>query len=315
MRPDSVALLSYLKEHKVEVLDCTPSQLRWLQAEGLDQRSDMQLVLIGGEAIDATLWQELCKSRRPTFYNVYGPTECCVDVTAAELKDGLATPTIGRPLPNVQLFILDENQQPVPIGVAGEICVGGAGLSRGYLNRPELTAERFIPNPYSQEVGARLYRTGDIGRYQEDGNVEYVGRVDHQVKLRGFRVELGEIESALEEHPQVKECAVLARENEKGDKRLVAYVVALDRNASHGDPLSRYRLPNGMVVMQLNRNETDNLYQEIFEDRIYLKHGIRLARKRMRLRCRREHRALHALRHTASSGREDLCVRAAWSNL
>jgi amino acid adenylation domain-containing protein/FkbM family methyltransferase len=277
VRPDSVALLSYLKEHKVEVLDCTPSQLRWLQAEGLDQQSRLAIVLIGGEAVDSTLWQELCKSRRPAFYNVYGPTECCVDVTAAELKDGLSTPTIGRPLPNVQLFILDENQQPVPIGVAGEICVGGAGLSRGYLNRPELTAERFIPNPYSQEVGARLYRTGDIGRFQEDGNVEYVGRIDHQVKLRGFRVELGEIESALEEHPRVKECVVLARENEKGDKRLVAYVVALDRYASHGDPLSRYRLPNGMVVAQLNRNETDNLYQEIFDDRIYLKHGIRLA--------------------------------------
>jgi len=277
VRPDSVALLSYLKEHKVEVLDCTPSQLRWLLADGLDQQSDMELVLIGGEAVDSTLWQELCKSRRPTFYNVYGPTECCVDVTVAELKDGLATPTIGRPLPNVQLFILDENQQPVPVGVAGEICVGGAGLSRGYLNRPQLTAERFIPNAYSQEVGARLYRTGDIGRFQEDGNVEYVGRVDHQVKLRGFRVELGEIESALEEHPQVKESVVLARENEKGDKRLVAYVVALDRYAAHGDPLSRYRLPNGMVVVQLNRNETDNLYQEIFEDGIYLKHGIRLA--------------------------------------
>jgi amino acid adenylation domain-containing protein/FkbM family methyltransferase len=277
VRPDSAALVSYLKKHKVEVLDCTPSQLRWLKAEGLDQRSDMQLVLIGGEAIDPTLWQELCKSRRPAFYNVYGPTECCVDVTAVELKDGLATPTIGHPLPNVQLFILDENQQPAPIGVAGEICVGGAGLSRGYLNRPDLTAERFIPNAYSKEAGARLYRTGDIGRYLEDGNVEYVGRVDHQVKLRGFRVELGEIEAALEEHPQVKECAVLARENEKGDKRLVAYVVALDRYASHGDLLARYRLPNGMVVVQLNRNETDNLYQEIFEDRIYLKHGIRLA--------------------------------------
>jgi len=277
VRPDTVALLSYLKEHKVEALDCTPSQLRWLQAEGLDQQSDMKLVLIGGEAVDSTLWQELCKSRRPTFYNVYGPTECCVDVTTAELKDGLVTPTIGRPLPNVQLFILDENQQPVPAGVAGEICVGGAGLSRGYLNRPELTAERFIPNAFSQDIGARLYRTGDIGRFQEDGNVEYVGRVDHQVKLRGFRVELGEIESALEEHPQVKECVVLARENEKGDKRLVAYVVALDRYASHGDPLSRYRLPNGMVVVQLNRNETDNLYQEIFDDRIYLKHGIHLA--------------------------------------
>ena len=278
VRRDSIALLSYLTEHKVEVLDCTPSQLRWLQSEGLDERPGMalNLVLVGGEAVDSPLWQELCKSRRLTFYNVYGPTECCVDVTAAEVKQESATPTIGRPLANVQLFILDENQQPVPVGIAGEIYVGGAGLSRGYLNRPELTAERFVPRPYGQEGGARLYRTGDIGRHLEDGSVEYVGRIDHQVKVRGFRIELGEIESALEEHTGVKECAVLAREDERGDKRLVAYVVALDRYASHGDALSRYRLPNGMVVVQHNRNETDNLYQEIFEDRIYLKHGIHL---------------------------------------
>jgi acyl carrier protein len=132
---------------------------------------------------------------------------------------------IGRPITNTQVYILDRHRLPVPLGVPGELYVGGDGLARGYLNRPELTAERFIPHPFSAEPGARLYKTGDLARYLPDGTIEYLGRLDHQVKLRGFRIELGEIEAVLGQHPAVHEAVVSVREDTPGDKRLVAYVV------------------------------------------------------------------------------------------
>jgi acyl carrier protein len=133
---------------------------------------------------------------------------------------------IGRPIANARLYILDRQLQPVPSGVAGEIHIGGAGLARGYLNSPELTAEEFIPDLFSGEPGSRLYRTGDLGRYRSDGNIEFVGRIDHQVKLRGYRIELGEIETALGQHPSVRQCAAAVREEDAGDQRLVAYVAS-----------------------------------------------------------------------------------------
>jgi FkbM family methyltransferase len=180
---------------------------------------------------------------------------------------------IGHPIANTSLYILDERQQPVPQGVIGELFVGGEGLARGYLNQPGQTAERFAPNPYSKEAGARLYRTGDLARYLCNGQIECLGRTDEQVKLRGYRIELGEIEAALGEHPSVKQCAVVLREDEPGQPRLAAYIVSEDW---YSPPAGAYVLPNGVSVAQQNKNETEYLYQEIFERQLYLRHGIEL---------------------------------------
>src|SRR5205814_8752620 len=159
-------------------------------------------------------------------YKLYGPTEDTTYSTFALVAPGTdCAPPIGRPLPNTRAYVHDRHRNLVPQGVPGEIYVGGAGLARGYLNRPELTAERFVPHPFSKQPGVRLYRSGDLARYLPDGDLEYLGRCDQQVKLRGYRIELGEIEATLGQHPDVQECAVLAREDQPGEPTLVAYVV------------------------------------------------------------------------------------------
>src|SRR5207302_91487 len=168
-------------------------------------------------------------SRLPgvTLRNLYGPTEAAVDVTAWDCeRDGARRSVpIGRPVANTQIYLLDAHLNPVPVGVPGELYIGGVQLARGYLNRPDLTAQRFVPDPLDAAPGARLYRTGDRGRWLADGALEYLGRTDHQVKIRGCRVEPGEVEAALAEHPAVREAVVMAREGSAGDPRLVAYVV------------------------------------------------------------------------------------------
>jgi amino acid adenylation domain-containing protein/FkbM family methyltransferase len=274
IRRDGEALLRYLQRQRVEVLDATPSQMRLLLAAGLSASATAlpRLVLVGGENIDSSLWGELAADDLRAYYNVYGPTECTVDATVCRISSEYEIPTIGRAVPNATLYVLDPGGQPVPVGIAGELHIGGAGVARGYLYRPELTAERFIPHPFSTEPGARLYKTGDLVRFLEDGRLEFLGRVDHQVKLRGYRVELGEIEAALTEHPSVREAVVMVREDEADDQRLVGYVVMQEQS----DERSLHTLPNGMSIAQLNRSETHDLYEEIFEDEVYLKHGIEL---------------------------------------
>ncbi len=276
VRGDGEALLAWLRENRIDVADCTPSHLRLLLDAGLaDGHSPFPRVfLVGGEAIRPDLWAELAADGARRYYNVYGPTECTVDATACRVEPGTA-PTIGRGLPGVAVHVLDERLRPVPLGVAGELCLGGPQLSRGYLGRPGLTAEKFVPNPFTAAPGEWLYRTGDRVRFLPDGRLEFLGRLDRQVKVRGVRIEPGEIEAALRESPQVRDALVVLREDHPGDQRLVAYVLPRRRGtAPAGRP--RYELPNGMAVLHQNRNETDYLYEEIFEKRCYAQHGVRL---------------------------------------
>jgi amino acid adenylation domain-containing protein/FkbM family methyltransferase len=277
IRPDGEQLLLYLDRQRVDVLDCTPAQLRLLLAAGLtDKRGlSLKLLLIGGEAFDETAWTIFSSSTSIDCYNVYGPTECTVDATACRVEPAIKTPAIGRPLANIQSYILDPDLRPVPAGVSGELWIGGEGLARGYLNRADLTAEKFMPHPHSQKQGARFYRTGDVARYLPDGKIEYLGRSDYQVKLRGYRVELGEIELLVAQHPSVRTAVVTLR-GDGEDQCLVAYVVPQSDRASTIHGHARYELPNGMAIAHQNRNETDYLYEEIFEKQIYVQHGIKL---------------------------------------
>ncbi|HEX3682331.1 MAG TPA: amino acid adenylation domain-containing protein, partial [Bryobacteraceae bacterium] len=217
----------------VTILNQTPSAFRQLiAAQGNDGRLHrLRHVIFGGEALEVSTlrpWYEREINRATRLINMYGITETTVHVTyrpleAADTTAPGASP-IGCRIPDLATYILDRHRQPVPIGVAGELYVGGAGVARGYLNRPKLTEERFLADPFSADPQARMYRTGDVARFRADGQIEYLGRNDHQVKIRGFRIELGEIEARLADHPSVREAAVLAREDQAGDKRLVAYV-------------------------------------------------------------------------------------------
>ncbi|MFZ6658964.1 amino acid adenylation domain-containing protein [Undibacterium sp. TJN19] len=185
-------------------------------------------IMIGGEKVSAEFVARwfLREGHLPRLVNAYGPTEATVDAAICVITDAVVSSRlIGRPLPNTCIYILDSHGAAVPIGVTGEVYIGGAGVARGYLNRPRLTAERFILDTFSDKPGARLYQTGDLGRFKADGNIEYLGRNDHQVKIRGFRIELGEIELQLSRHPSVKEAVVIAREDIPGEKRLVAYLI------------------------------------------------------------------------------------------
>jgi amino acid adenylation domain-containing protein len=234
---DSVALfLQKCRDWGITVLDLPT--VYWhevtekLSSEQLTVPEQLRLVIIGGEKANPermAQWQKTVGDR-VRLLNTYGPTEATVVTTMWELGPSFQTNgslrevPIGRPIPNVQAYILDKDLNPVPIGVSGELHVRGIGLARGYLNRPDLTAEKFIPNPFSGNPGERLYKTGDLVRYLPEGNIEFVGRLDNQIKIRGFRIELGEVESLLCQHPRVRDTAVMVREDEPGNKCLVAYV-------------------------------------------------------------------------------------------
>lgn len=303
---DTEYLVRVIIDGGITTLHFVPSMLGvFLEDNSIIECDSIRRVICSGESLGWEL-QERYFSRLPwtRLENLYGPTEAAVDVTAwtcrndrgsirADAKQEAGNThlvPIGRPIANTRIYILDRHLQPAPGGVAGELFIGGDNVSRGYLRRPELTAERFIPDPLSEQPDERLYRTGDLARYLADGEIEFIGRIDHQVKLRGYRIELGEIEAALEQHPGVAEATVTVREDERGHKRLVAYVVPDERRAltirhllrfereNLLSNLRRYELPNGLMVIHRNKGETDFLYEEIFQEQVYLRNGIRLER-------------------------------------
>ena len=262
VRLDPAALVDTVRRQRIDVLECTPSQLRPLLAAGLgdgDEDAAPALVTVGGEAVDADLRDAaLARSRqgRTRFWNVYGPTECTVDTTTAPFTVGTPPTRIGRPLPNVRVHVVTASGHLAPLGVSGELRIGGAGLARGYLGRPDLTAESFIPDPYGGDSGARLYRTGDLVRQLPDGSLDFLGRLDNQVKVRGYRIELGEIEAALSGLPGVREAVVVAKSDRPGGSstdRLVAYVTggadtAALRQALR-EKLPEFMLPSAIVAL------------------------------------------------------------------
>ena len=224
---DSAYLLEIIAQQQITILHFVPSMLQiLLSTPKLEQCCSLKLVICSGEVLSVELQEQFFAHLDTELHNLYGPTEAAIDVTFwACRRDGhQLTVPIGRPIANTQIYLLDEHGDQVPIGLPGELHIGGIGLARGYFRQPELTAERFIPHPFSQNRGERLYKTGDLARYRADGAIEFLGRLDHQVKVHGVRIELGEIETLLRQHPAILECAMLLREDVPGDKRLVAYM-------------------------------------------------------------------------------------------
>ncbi|HST59374.1 MAG TPA: amino acid adenylation domain-containing protein, partial [Longimicrobium sp.] len=250
---DGETLAEQIRRHAVTHLQCTPSLAAMLIAEsGIQALAGLDRILLGGEALPADLAAQIRTVLPDGVINMYGPTETTVwSATHAVDRDG-AVP-IGRPIANTRVYVVDAAMHAQPAGVPGELLIGGAGVTRGYLDRPGLTADRFVPDAFSDTPGARLYRTGDRARWRADGVLEYRGRIDQQVKIRGFRIEPGEIESVLRRHPAVAECAVVARPSAAGDTRLVAYVVgsadAEALRAHVGASLPDYMVPAAFVSL------------------------------------------------------------------
>lgn len=256
---DSAVLAKYCRTHPIDCLKIVPSHLATLLASApSDSILPRQQLILGGEAASWQLIEQI-QQQAPSslIFNHYGPTEATVGVTTFAVENQqnyTQTVPLGRPLANTQIYLLDEQLQPVSIGVQGELYIGGAGLARGYLNRPDLTAAQFIPNPFAQ-TGSRLYKTGDIARYLPDGNIEFIGRADYQVKIRGFRIELGEIETILSQHPQVQQAVVAVWEDD-GNKSLVAYVVSKQTlNVSElqrflREKLPEYTMPSTFIMLK-----------------------------------------------------------------
>ena len=221
---DGVRLRELLEAHRPTVMQATPATWRLLVSAGWQGTEGLR-VFCGGEALPRDLADELVE-RCPEVWNLYGPTEATIWSTVERIEAGQDGVSIGRPIASTQCYVLDEALQPLPIGVPGELHIAGRGLARGYINRPDLTAERFVPDPFASEPGARMYKTGDLVRRLADGKLQFMQRVDQQVKVRGFRIELGEIEACLRKHPGVRDCAVNLHRKGTDDDRLVAYVVA-----------------------------------------------------------------------------------------
>ncbi|HEX5752320.1 MAG TPA: amino acid adenylation domain-containing protein, partial [Archangium sp.] len=255
---DARALGEHLERTRINVLFVTTALFNQVARERPQSFSVLRQLHFGGEASDPKWVREVLQKGAPgKLLHVYGPTESTTFATwyhVQQVPEGITTIPIGAGLSNTTLYVLDRNGQPVPVGVPGELYIGGEGLAWGYLHRPELTAEKFVPHPFATQPGERLYRTGDIVRWLPEGSLEFVGRVDSQVKVRGFRIELGEVESALVGYPAVGEAVVMVREDTPGDKRLVGYVVAREGQGLEISELKAYlkdRMPDYMVPAAL----------------------------------------------------------------
>jgi amino acid adenylation domain-containing protein len=243
---DGPRLMQVLRDAGITLMMGLSTSYRLLLAAGWQGDSNLQLT-IGGETLSLEL-ANLLAARSRVLWNHYGPTETSICATSERIQPGATRITLGRPLANVRVYVLDENQQPLPNGSAGEIYIGGAGVGLGYLNRPELTAQCFLPAPFDQRPGATMYKTGDFGTILEDGRIDFLGRADEQVKIRGFRIELGEVEAALHDCPGVRDAVARTLEFAADDKRLIAFLVseqALDRDQLRA--AMRLRLPHYMV--------------------------------------------------------------------
>ena len=256
---DSAYLADLIKTKKVTTIHFVPSMLRaFLEEDGISECTSLKRVICSGEALPYELERRFFPLLKSELHNLYGPTEAAVDVTywACSPDVDIKIVPIGKPISNVTIYILDDNLQPVPAGVPGELHIGGIGLARGYFNRPGLTAEKFIPDPFSCEPGGRLYKTGDLARYLEDGNIEYLGRIDSQVKIRGFRIELEEIEAVLKRHSSIREAVVTVANDNAGEKRIIAYLTAQSNlpsaselKAFLSESLPEYMIPARFITL------------------------------------------------------------------
>ncbi|MHC5857706.1 amino acid adenylation domain-containing protein [Nostoc sp.] len=258
---DTNYLVNLITQQQITTLHFVPSMLQlFLEAENIETCKCLKRVIASGEVLPVQLEKGFFNRLDAELYNLYGPTEAAVDVTywacihQSSPKDNSITHQntvpIGHPIANIQIYLLDEYLNPIPVGVTGEVYIGGVGVGRGYLNSPELTAQRFIPNPFSSQSATRLYKTGDLGRYLPNGEIEYIGRIDHQVKVRGFRIELGEIEAYLSQHPAIRETVVVVRSDSADSQRIVAYVVPQKEQTLTITELRGFlesKLPNYMV--------------------------------------------------------------------
>src|ERR1043166_4621330 len=254
---DGRFLVEQIRKYEITTIQMVPSLLRLCLDEPDFRKCDsLTRVFCGGEALTADLVKRFNESGlKAELYNLYGPTETTIDATYShcDIDDHVS---IGRPVSNTQAYLLDESMGPVAVGIPAELYIGGLNLGRGYLHRPDITASNFVPNPFSAQPGARLYKTGDLARYRSDGQLQYLGRSDSQVKLRGFRIELDEIASVLRQHPQISDALVLAERSSTGDQRLVSYVVGDSAPAQRQlrsylqERLPEYMIPSRMVLVQ-----------------------------------------------------------------
>ena len=245
---DAAALIQHLELSNITVMQATPATWQMIIDAGWSGDKHLK-VLCGGEAMPKELARWLTQ-HVGSVWNMYGPTETTVWSTICEILPTTDIITIGHPIANTRIYILDQNMEPVPVSVAGELYIAGDGVARGYLKLPELTAEKFVPEPFLGTANAFMYRTGDQARYLSDGRIDFLGRADFQVKVRGFRIELGEIETVLNNHPDIRQAVVIAREDTPGDKRLVAYLISeTSRQIDTGElrQFIREKLPDYMV--------------------------------------------------------------------